>query len=158
MMQSRVEMVPHMEELMPLITEVLENGGSVRFHPRGTSMLPMLRQDIDSVVLSPIRGDLRKYDLPLYQRDNGKYVLHRIVGAGNTYTCAGDNQFVFESGIRRDQMIAVVTAFFRGNREITVSAVPYQLYCRVWHYSRPLRRFWCRGIGWIQRHLIHKDV
>lgn len=116
-------------------------------------MLPMLRQGIDSVVISPLPERLKKYDLPLYQRDNGQYVLHRVVEAGEAYTCIGDNQFVKEPDIRRDQMIALVTAFCRGDREHSVKEPGYGLYCRVWHYTRPVRHFWRRGIGWIRRHM-----
>lgn len=142
-----------MEELVPLIQEALSEGQTVQISPRGISMLPMLRQGIDSVVLSPVPDDLKKYDLPLYQRENGKYVLHRIVDAGCTYTCMGDNQFTPEPGLRQEQMIAVVTAFYRGGKYHSVSEPCYWLYCRIWHYSRPLRRFWRRGMGWIRRHL-----
>lgn len=142
-----------MDDLIPLIQECLNNGRSVRFSPRGISMLPMLRQGIDSVVLSPVPGELRKYDLPLYQRENGKYVLHRIIGAGTTYTCMGDNQFVEESGIRQDQLLALVTGFYRGETYHSVDEPAYRFYCRFWHYSRPLRRFWRRGIRFLRRNL-----
>lgn len=138
-----------MEELMPLIRERLAAGQSVRFSPRGISMLPMLRQGVDSVVLSPVPEKLKKYDLPLYRRDNGKYILHRIVKAGQTYTCMGDNQFGQEPGLRHDQMIAVVTAFSRGKREHSVNEIGYRLYCRLWYHSRHLRHFWRRGIRWL---------
>ena len=114
-------------------------------------MLPMLRQGIDSVVISPTPEVLRKYDLPLYQRDDGKYILHRIVAVGETYTCAGDNQFVVEPGVRRDQMIALVTGFYRGESYHSVEEPLYQIYCRLWHYSRPFRHFWRRGMGWLRR-------
>ncbi len=142
-----------MEELVPLIKEALSAGQTVQISPKGTSMLPMIRQGIDSVVLSPISGKLKKYDLPLYQRDNGKYVLHRIIDVGCAYTCIGDNQFVSESNLRQDQMIAVVTAFYRGGNKHNTSEFGYQLYCRFWYYSRPIRKFWRRGIRWICRHL-----
>ena len=135
------KMVSRMEELMPLIRESLEAGQSVRFFPRGVSMLPMLRQDVDSVVLSPITGELKKYDIPLYQRDNGQYVLHRIIDVGTAYTCRGDNQFIPEPGLRRDQMIGVVTAFYRGDRLIPVESARYRFYCRFWYYTRPLHGF-----------------
>ena len=150
---NRTEYFVEMKNLVPLFQERLEAGQTVRFSPRGTSMLPMLRQGIDSVVLAPLPEKLKKYDLPLYQRDNGKYVLHRIVEAGQTYTCIGDNQFQTEPGLRHDQMIAVVTAFYRGEREVRCSSLGYQIYCRVWHYSRPVRHFWRRGVGWLRRHL-----
>lgn len=142
-----------LEQLMPLIRETLAAGKTVRFSPRGISMLPMLRQGIDSVVLSPLPEKLRKYDLPLYQRDDGHYVLHRIVKVGQTYTCIGDNQFEYEQGLRHDQMIALVTAFTHGKRNIPVTDPFYWCYCRFWHYSRSLRHFWRRGKGWLRRHL-----
>lgn len=138
---------------MPLIQEALSAQQSVRIFPMGTSMLPMLRQGVDSVVLSPVTGKLQKYDIPLYQRDNGKYVLHRIVEVGETYTCLGDNQLSPEPGIRQDQIIAVVTEFYRGDKKRSVNAWSYRLYCRLRYHSRHLRKFWRRGLSRLKRRL-----
>lgn len=143
----------NLEVLMPVIRERLASGQSVRFSPQGTSMLPMIRQNIDSVVLSPVTGVLKKYDLPLYQRANGQYILHRIVAAGDTYTCMGDNQFILEQGLGQEQMLAVVTAFYRGDRKYNTNHIGYQIYCRLWYHSRHIRHFWRRGIGWLRRHI-----
>lgn len=140
-----------LEQAMPLIRERLAQGQSVQFGPKGTSMLPMLRQGIDNVVLSPLPEKLKKYDLPLYQRDNGQYVLHRILKAGESYTCIGDNQFEYERGVRQDQMIALATAFYRDGKLYRVDALSYRLYCLFWHYTRPLRHIWRRGIGFLRR-------
>ena len=152
-MDSFVDKPYRLEDLMPLIREQLAAGRSVRFSPRGTSMLPMLRQGIDRVVLSPFPPTLKKYDLPLYQRDNGQYVLHRVIKADGTYTCMGDNQFDPEPGLRRDQMIALVTSFTRGDREIPVTAWGYRLYCRVWYHSRHLRHIFRWAKNRLRRHL-----
>lgn len=127
---------------MPLIKESLSAGKSVKLSPKGTSMLPMLRQGRDSVLLSPLNGKLKKYDLPFYQRRNGQYVLHRIVKSDDTYTCIGDNQFDLERGVCHDQMIAVVTAFYRDGRKISVKSFRYRFYCRFWHYSRSIRHYY----------------
>lgn len=140
-----------MDAVVPLILENISAGSTVKFSPRGISMLPMLREGIDSVVLSPVPGKLKKYDLPLYRRENGKYVLHRIIGAGTTYTCMGDNQFVEEPGIRQEQLLALVTGFYRGETYHSVHEPAYRIYCRFWHYSRPLRRFWRRGVSFLRR-------
>lgn len=142
-----------LDNLMPLIREHLKNGQSVRFSPRGISMLPMLRQGIDSVVLSPLPERLQKYDLPLYRRKDGKYILHRIVGTGETYICMGDNQFDCEPGVKLEQMIAIVTGFYRGEKYHSVKEPGYFLYCRFWHYSRSFRHFWRRGIGYLRRNI-----
>ena len=71
-----------LDDLMPVIRERLEAGETVEFMPRGVSMLPLLRQGRDAVVLSPLPERLRKYDVVLYRRRNGQYVLHRIVECG----------------------------------------------------------------------------
>lgn len=150
-MDSLFETQCRLDDLMPLILESLSAGRSVRFSPRGTSMLPMLRQGRDSVRISPAPEKLEKYDLPLYQRKNGQYVLHRVVNVAVEYTCVGDNQFELERGITHEQIIGVVTALYRDGREIKVDSPGYRIYCRVWHYSRPLRRLWRWAKGWIRR-------
>lgn len=129
----------HMDELMPLIRERLEAGQTVRFMPKGISMRPMLREARDTVTIAPINRPLKKYDITLFVRDDGSYVLHRIVGTGETYTCIGDNQFVSER-VKPQQMIAVVCAFSRDDKEYSVLSPIYRVYCRIWHYSRFFRR------------------
>ncbi len=146
-----------LDSLMPIIREQLAQGGDVTFSPRGTSMLPMLRQGKDTVTLSPINGRLKKYDLPLYRRDNGQYVLHRIIRAGDTYTCIGDNQFQLERGIRHDQMIGVVSAFNREKQVVKVTDLSYRLYCRVWCLSRPFRYLYFRAITLKSRYLKNNE-
>jgi len=134
-----------LDELMPLIRERLDAGESVRFSPHGTSMLPMLKDGRDQVILSPLTDKLKKYDLPLYQRENGQYVLHRIVRAKDDYyTCMGDNQFVPEKGLRHDQMIAVVTSFVYRGKEYSTECLGYKAYCCFWYAVRPLRHLFMR--------------
>ena len=129
-----------MDVLVPLIKERLAAGQSVRFSPKGISMLPMLREGIDTVTLSAITDTVRKYDVLLFQRDDGKYVLHRVISVGETYTFIGDNQFNKERGIRKDQLISIVTSFTRNGKDISVHAFLYKLYCVFWCYTRFLRR------------------
>ena len=67
-------------ELWPVMEEQINMGNTVRFGPKGTSMMPLIRQGIDSIVLKKAPDKLKKYDLPLYRRDDGHFVLHRVVG------------------------------------------------------------------------------
>ena len=133
--------VEQLESLMPIMRERFAAGQSICIAPRGISMLPLIRQGKDSVILSPVTDRLKKYDIPLYQRKNGKYVLHRIVEVGETYTCLGDSQFRFERGIEHSQVIAVVTTIRRGNKTISVTSKGYRVYCLLWNGSFPLRYF-----------------
>lgn len=128
-----------LEDLMPMIQQTLAEGRTVVIRPRGTSMLPLIRQGKDSVELSALPERLKKYDLPLYQRPNGQYVLHRIVKAGETFTCIGDGQFQKETGVEQAWMIARVTAVYREGKRVSTTSFSYWLYCRLWHWSRPVR-------------------
>lgn len=61
-----------LDDVMQIIAEKLEAGGSVTFNPKGTSMLPMLRDGDDTVVLSKPKGRLHLFDLPLYRRKTAR--------------------------------------------------------------------------------------
>ena len=134
------------DELMPLIRERLAAGQKVRYLPfRGMSMLPMLRQGIDTVELAPLPEKLSKYDLPVYQYPSGKYVMHRIVKVEKDHCiCLGDNTYSYET-IRREQMLGIVSAFKRGEKRIDVDAWQYRLYCRLWVASYPVRRLFMQA-------------
>lgn len=132
----------NLKEMLPLIEECLSAGQGVKFSPRGISMLPMIVQGRDSVTLSSAPEKLKKFDIPLYRREDGSFVLHRVIKVGETYTCIGDNQFKAEHGIKHSQVIAVVTSFTRKGKNYSVSCAGYRLYRVLWHYSRPVRRVW----------------
>lgn len=141
-----------LEQIYPLMLEQLAAGESVQFTPRGVSMRPMIYGERDQVILSPAPAKLRKYDLPLYRRKNGQFVLHRVIKVGDTYTCIGDNQFDYEPGVRHDQIIAVTTGFIRNGKQHSVHSVSYWLYCRFWHYTRPVRKLY----RWVKGYILSK--
>ena len=62
-----------LDDVMQIIAEKLEAGGSVTFNPKGTSMLPMLRDGDDTVVLSKPKGRLHLFDLPLGEKTARMY-------------------------------------------------------------------------------------
>lgn len=121
-------------ELSPVMNEILNAGGEVTFTITGTSMLPMLHHGLDKVSLIKPSGPLRKYDLPLYRRDNQQFVLHRIIQVkkDGTYIMCGDNQVCKEDSIRPDQIIGVVRGFYRYGRYYASDNWKYRLYCHLW--------------------------
>ena len=153
-MDSSAERMIPGDELMELVRERLAAGQTVHYLPfRGVSMLPMLRQGIDTVELAPLPPKLKKYDLPVYQYPSGKYVMHRVVAVREDhYLCLGDNTYEYET-ICHDQMIALVSAFKRGEKCVSVKSLPYRIYCRLWVFSYPLRKFLKRAKNWLRRHL-----
>ena len=140
------------EELLPLVRERLAAGQKVRYLPfRGVSMLPMLRQGKDAVELASLPEKLRKYDLPVYRYPSGKIVMHRVVAVKEDhYICLGDNTYSYEK-IYPEQMIAVVSAFKRGDKRIESDAWLYRLYSRVWYWIYPVRKLAVRGKAWLRR-------
>ena len=131
-----------MEELYPLLLEVIESGGEFRLWPRGTSMRPLLREGRDSVALV-LPDKLHKRDICLYRRSDGSFVLHRLMkfgGDGEPVFC-GDNQTKLEYGVRREQIVARVCAVFRDEKRISLKGLRYRLYTRIYGFL-PLRWLW----------------
>lgn len=122
-----------MGELVPLICEQIESNGKITFTPSGISMMPMLRNNKDTVTLQKAELPLKKYQIVLYKRSADKYVLHRVVGVcADGYLMRGDNQFSAERGIQDEQIIAVMSDFTRKGKEYGCQNLKYKLYSTVW--------------------------
>ena len=117
-------------EMYGLISEQLESGGSVRFSPNGTSMLPFIVQGRDEVVVKKACGRLKKYDIAFYRRENGSYILHRVVkfDKNKNYIFRGDHQFEYEYGITDSNIIGVVEKVYRRNKCINANSLTYKLW------------------------------
>lgn len=130
----------HIAEYDSLIREVLESGGEFRLYPRGTSMLPLIRQGKDSVAIKSLNRPPRKYDILFYQRSDGSYVLHRLKDVSSTgLVIWGDNQYELETGVSNDQIIGYAARVFRGDRELDLQSRFYHAYLWLWSF-RWLRR------------------
>ncbi len=112
-----------LEQMLPIIEEKVSSGGEISIPVTGTSMYPTLQAGRDYVVLKKAPDKLKKGDIPLYRRENGKFVLHRIVGEDeNGYILCGDNQTEKEYGIAHSQVIAVLVAVERDGRKIPIDS------------------------------------
>lgn len=141
-------------ELYPLMEEVLKNGSEVLFTVTGNSMFPLLRHGRDKVCLVRCGGKpLNKYDLPLYVRPDGKYILHRIIAVKKEgYVTAGDHQWTKEFPVLPSQVIGVVKGIWRDGKYISCDDFRYRLYCRFWASLFPIRWFYFRWKGlWTER-------
>ncbi len=132
--------------------EILERDGRLVYTNRGDSMLPLIREGRDLVVIEPIREPLRKYDVPLYRRDSGEYVLHRILKIRpDGYVMCGDNRWRREKGVPPRQMIGVLTAVIRDGKTISVKDRKYRIYARIWGAGYPARVIALRARGLLRR-------
>ena len=128
-----------LEELMPIIRERLGAGQSVTIYPRGVSMLPTLKEGRDSVTLTAYKPPLKRYEIALFQRTDGTFVLHRAVKAGATYSFLGDAQYKEESGIKDSQIIGVVTEITRNGKQHSMGAI-YAFRVRVCYFLKRVKR------------------
>lgn len=142
-------------EIYPIIKEKIDNGGSVQIPITGTSMLPLLLRDRDSVELVRCESP-KKGDIIFYRRDNGQFVLHRIIDTDeNGYVLCGDNQWYREKGIRDHNIIAVVTSITRKGRTFSVKNLPYRMYSKIWIAVLPMRKH-ILNISRKPKHLLKK--
>ncbi len=113
------------------IGEYLSENGTLTYSNVGTSMLPLLRQgrDLFTVRAKKPGERLQVGDVALYRRPPGRYVLHRIVEAGEgEYVLLGDNCVRREYGIRDEDVLGVMTAYIRNGIEHSVTEPAYRRY------------------------------
>lgn len=122
------------------IESQLKNQGFYVSTTVGVSMRPMLRNRCDRVIIRPVGEErLKKWDLPLYRRPDGKYVLHRVIGVKDGYyMIRGDNTYVREK-VPDEWIVGVMTEFYRGDRHYTAEQRTYRTYAALWQTAYPLR-------------------
>ena len=139
-MEHNVKVLPP-EILMDKLIGLLEETESVPLVISGGSMVPFLVHGRDSVYLSKVTAPLKRGDMILYRRDNGRYILHRIWRIEKeSFTMVGDAQTVLEPGIRPDQVLARVTAVRRKGKLLRSGSFWWEFFEKVWSRIVPLRR------------------
>ena len=114
-------------------------------------MYPIFRNNKDKVTVKKADA-VKKRDVILYRRDDGSYVLHRVVGKGKLgYKLCGDNQVVVEYPVSVDNVIAVMTSFERKGREFDAHTLWYRIYSFVWCLSVPLRPLEYKLVRFVKR-------
>jgi len=122
--------------------EIIDKMGGFIYYPVGTSMLPLIRESLDSVKLIAIHRPIKKYDVVLYKRDNDKYILHRVVKTHhNCFDMIGDNQLAIEKNITREQIIAILDGIYQQDKFVSIHSFHYKLYVRSRFWVRLWRKF-----------------
>ena len=142
--------------------DILEKDGILVFTNKGVSMMPLLREGRDLMVIEK-RGEqrLKKYDAVLY-KSHGRYVLHRILKVRpDDYVICGDNCIRREYGVRDGQILGVLKAVVRdGKRTINVTDRNYLVYVHLWcdfYHIRAALLFCRKACAYIFRKLIKKS-
>ena len=146
----------YIAEYDALIREVLASGGEFRLYPHGTSMLPLIRQGIDSVALRSLTRPPRKFDILFYKRKDGSYILHRVKEVTTEGLILwGDNHTMLEYGVTDDMIIGYAARIFRGETELDCQSLRYKLYLRLWQF-KALRRVLLPIAYHLRKEILHK--
>lgn len=109
----------------------------------GVSMLPMLKNRRDTIVVKPKTERLKRLDVALYKRGES-YILHRVLEAvDGGYIIRGDNCYVDEN-VPEEAVIGVLTEFFRKDKHILCTDKKYIRYAEKRIKTYKSRRFFVR--------------
>lgn len=122
---------------MTKFEDEINKQGYIVYTNIGDSMLPIIHEHQDLLVISKIDKPLNKYDIVLFKRDNNAYVLHRILKVlddGN-YLIGGDNRY-FEEVIHKKDIIGILTKLVNYDDINYLETNEYKKYVNTLGYRR----------------------
>ncbi len=134
------------EAIVQIMEDTFSRGGGYVLTVTGTSMSPTLQPGRDRVWLkSVLERPFRKGDIVFARRQNGGFLLHRVIGLRPNGGCTvnGDGQ-VWTEDIFPGDVLAVAEAICRKEKWIPCSNRGYRLYVRCWALTRPFRKMLVR--------------
>ena len=124
------------------VCELLQQGRShVAVPVTGGSMTPFLHNG-DTVYLDLPDTPLKRGDIVLYTRENGRYILHRIkkVNPDGSFIMVGDAQQALEYLPRREMIHGRVSSALHKGKSIRPGQFRWWFYQHVWLWVVPIRR------------------
>lgn len=115
----------------------IQSKGYIVYTNEGDSMMPLLRQHRDIMVIRKITDPLKKNDAVLFKRPNGAYVLHRIIkvcGLGQ-YRIVGDNRWRAET-VPEEWIFGILTEVIKDGKHISVDSDEYKAYLKKVPFHR----------------------
>ena len=124
-----------------MLRDLVNEGKECRLLISGSSMAPFLVHERDSIIFSKPDRELRRGDMVFYQRDNGQYVMHRIlhVRPEGLYII-GDAQTEVEGPVKPEQVFALVTKVNRKGKWVGPGNFWWWFFSTVWLRLFPIRR------------------
>lgn len=125
------------------IEELVETQGAYIGPTVGVSMLPMLKNRRDTIVVRAKTERLKPLDVALYKRGDA-YILHRVIQpVDGGYLIRGDNTYTDE-WIPEEDVFGVLTEFFRKDKHYFCTDKKYLRYAKRRVKTYKSRRFFVR--------------
>ena len=122
------------------IKEALKSNATVPLTVTGSSMMPLLKPQRDIVWLEKCDvGQIKKGDILLFERENGKPVLHRVIKIRNDVLIMNGDALSWAEQIEKTQVIACVKNFERNKKMFTCDSKRVKLWNALWSVTRPVR-------------------
>lgn len=115
------------------IEQVLAEQGQGFFQTSGNSMEPLLHHRKSTVVIQAKTSRLQRWDVALFRRPTGEYVLHRVIRVKpDGYRILGDNRLWPET-VPAGWVIGVMTGFYpdESGQYISCQSPAYQAYLKT---------------------------
>ncbi len=127
-------------DYVSMLRELVRQGHEVSMIVAGNSMSPFLVHQRDSIVFRAPDRELRRGDFVFYERDNGRFVCHRIrLIKPDGFYMIGDAQTETEGPIRRDQIFAIITSVHRKGKTLSPGDFWWDFFEKIWIRIIPLR-------------------
>ena len=130
--------------------EVLNRDGRLIYTNVGISMMPLIREGRDVIVIEKCDvSSLKKYDAVLFKRENvkgrGRYVLHRILKVlpDNNFFIVGDHDTSGET-VNAGQILGILTDIMRDGKKYDFGSFGYKMYIFFICTLYPARFFFLR--------------
>lgn len=132
--------------LLGEVNELLGEGKSVILMTKGSSMLPFIRGDKDSVELVR-RDSVEVGDIALVRLSNGAYVLHRVVGVSGKITLKGDGNLDNTESCPPESVCGVAVRILRPDgRSLDCTSASFRRWSRRWRESPRFVRRYCLAV------------
>lgn len=130
--------------------ELAENGKLV-YTNVGVSMMPLIREKRDVILMERLDDAPKRFDVVLFRRDGiegrGHYVLHRVlrVRRDGRFLIAGDHDASGEI-VEKDHILGRMTSLLRDGKPYRFSGFRYWCYLHLWCAPYRLRFFFLRAV------------
>lgn len=135
------------------IKQSLEESGQAFVRVTGDSMRPLLRHLEDGVFIVPVER-IKRGDIVLFDRRNGRYVLHRVIRVrGDYFSMCGDNQWRMDRKLPAAQVVGRVQWIQRGSKVIPADKWWMKAYAWLRSWIDPAKNLLYRMIHYVKRKL-----
>lgn len=137
-------MIRHVDarEYISMLRGLVEEGKEVSMLITGSSMTPFLFHEKDTIYFGKPNRPLKQGDMVFFQREDGRFVMHRIWKIKNDgYYIVGDAQTEIEGPVKEEQIFALITKVHRRGKWIGPGNFWWEFFEHVWIRVIPLRPY-----------------